>query len=134
MAALRGSGPFAAALLDPAGLAVIALAAGLFAAGAACARRAASYTLAAESERLVAERLRPPEARGWAVLHSIPSRGHGDKRTAAGRPLRARDRASAWLPLAHAKRVRRQRRGLVGGGTADRAAAHADADLEVSSA
>jgi hypothetical protein len=79
VAALSLAGaPFAAAFFYPAGVAVLGLAAGLLAAGRAHARRAARYWVGAESERLVAERLRPLEARGWAMRHSIPWRGRGD--------------------------------------------------------
>src|SRR5918996_2269287 len=79
MAAISlAAAPFAAAFFYPAGVATLVLAGGLLAAGRACARRAARYAVGAESERLVAERLRPLEAQDWAVRHSIGWRGRGD--------------------------------------------------------
>jgi Holliday junction resolvase len=57
---------------------MLCAAAALFGSGLAWSRRAARYRAGAGSERLVAERLRTLEQRGWIVRHSVVWRGRGD--------------------------------------------------------
>jgi len=57
---------------------LLAVASAALGAGIAWSRRAARYGVGARSERVVADRLRSLEGRGWVVCHSVVWRGRGD--------------------------------------------------------